>query len=137
VGTPEKSAKVFQLRHPGSERLFGESIMQSNIIPVFSAIWFGILTSISPCPLATNIAATSYIGAQIKSSYGTLIAGLFYTIGRAIAYVGISIIILFGLLAIPDISLFLQEYMSKIIGPLLIVSGLVILKILPIGPSPK
>jgi len=109
--------------------------MESNIIPIFSATWFGILTSISPCPLATNIAATSYIGTQIKSSYGTLIAGLFYTIGRAVAYVGISITIIFGLLAIPDISLFLQEYMSKIIGPLLIVSGLVILKILPIDFS--
>jgi cytochrome c biogenesis protein CcdA len=109
--------------------------MESNIIPTFSAIWLGMLTSISPCPLATNIAATSYIGSQIKSSYSTLIAGLSYAIGRAIAYVGISIIIVLGLLSIPDISFFLQKHMGKVIGPLLIVSGLVILKILPINFS--
>ena len=106
--------------------------MESNIIPVFSAIWFGILTSVSPCPLATNIAATSYIGKQIRGSYGTLIAGFSYTIGRAAAYTGISIIVIFGLLSIPEIAFFLQEHMNKMLGPLLIIAGLFILEILPI-----
>jgi len=93
--------------------------MENSLIPVFSAIWFGILTSISPCPLATNIIATTYIGKQIKDSYGTLIAGFFYTIGRAFAYVVISFIIVFSLLSVPEISFFLQENMNKILGPLL------------------
>ena len=104
--------------------------METSLIPGFSAIWFGILTSISPCPLTTNIIATTYIGKQIKSSYGTLIAGFFYTIGRALAYVVISFIIVFSLLSVPEISFFLQENMNKILGPLLIIAGLFVLEIL-------
>ena len=104
--------------------------MESSLIPAFSAIWFGILTSISPCPLATNIMATTYIGKQIKNSYGTLIAGFFYTIGRAFAYVVISFVIVISLLSISEISFFLQENMNKILGPLLIIAGLLILEIL-------
>ena len=104
--------------------------MENSLIPIFSAIWFGILTSISPCPLATNIIATTYIGKQIKNTYGTLIAGLFYTIGRAFAYVVISFIIVFSLLSVPEISFFLQENMNKILGPLLIITGLFVLEIL-------
>jgi hypothetical protein len=103
--------------------------MESNVVAVSSAIWFGILTSVSPCPLATNIAATSYIGKQIRRSYGALIAGVFYTIGRAAAYTGISIVIISGLLSIPEISFFLQDHMNKILGPLLIISGLFILEV--------
>jgi cytochrome c-type biogenesis protein len=104
--------------------------MESSLVPVFSAIWLGILTSISPCPLATNIVATTYIGKQIKDSYGTLIAGFFYTIGRASAYVIISFIIVFSLLSIPEISFFLQGNMNKILGPVLIIAGLFVLNIL-------
>ena len=104
--------------------------MEISLIPAFSAIWFGILTSISPCPLATNIIATTYIGKQIKNSYGTLIAGFFYTIGRAFAYVIISFIIVISLLSVPEISFFLQENMNKILGPLLIIAGLFVLEIL-------
>jgi len=106
--------------------------MEGHIIPVSSAIWFGILTSVSPCPLATNIAATSYIGKQIRGSFGTLIAGFSYTIGRAVAYIGISILIISGLLSMPKISFFLQDHMNQILGPLLIISGLFILEVVSI-----
>ena len=106
--------------------------MESNVVAVSSAIWFGILTSVSPCPLATNIAATSYIGKEISGYYGTLIAGFSYTIGRSVAYIGISTLIISGLLSIPEISLFLQEHMNEILGPLLIISGLFILEVISI-----
>jgi len=55
--------------------------MESSVIQLFSAIWFGILTSVSPCPLAT-----SYIGKHIDNSYGTLIAAFFYTITQLATY---------------------------------------------------
>ncbi|MGD8512679.1 MAG: aromatic aminobenezylarsenical efflux permease ArsG family transporter [Deltaproteobacteria bacterium] len=106
--------------------------MEGHIIPVSSAIWFGILTSVSPCPLATNIAATSYIGKQIRGSFGTLVAGFSYTIGRAVAYICISMFIVSGLLSMPKISFFLQDHMNQILGPLLIISGLFILEVVSI-----
>ncbi|MFP4533918.1 MAG: aromatic aminobenezylarsenical efflux permease ArsG family transporter [Desulfobacterales bacterium] len=106
--------------------------MELTALPMISALWFGILTSISPCPLATNIAATTFIGKQIKSRYGTLVAGAAYTGGRALAYIVISFIIVAGLFSIPGVSMFLQQYMNKILGPVLIIVGILILDIIPL-----
>lgn len=106
--------------------------MASETLPMISALWFGILTSISPCPLATNIAATTFIGKQIRTRFGTLVAGAAYTGGRAIAYILICAVIVAGLFSIPGVSMFLQQYMNKLLGPLLIVVGLLILNIIPL-----
>ena len=106
--------------------------MELSALPMVSALWFGILTSISPCPLATNIAATTFIGKQIETRYGTLVAGAAYTGGRALAYILICFIIVAGLFSIPGVSMFLQQYMNKLLGPVLIVVGLLIADIIPL-----
>ncbi|MFO7753334.1 MAG: aromatic aminobenezylarsenical efflux permease ArsG family transporter [Desulfobacteraceae bacterium] len=111
--------------------------MDISALPIFSALWFGILTSISPCPLATNIAATTFIGKQIETRYSTLVAGAAYTGGRAAAYILICFIIVGGLYSIPGVSMFLQQYMNKVLGPLLIIAGLIIMGIIPLAvPQP-
>ncbi len=97
-----------------------------------SAFWFGILTSISPCPLATNIAAISYIGKHVDSSRKVILAGIFYTLGRMISYIGISLTIIAGLLSIPQLSFFLQEHMNKFLGPALLIAGILLLEIIPL-----
>lgn len=106
--------------------------MELTALPMISALWFGILTSISPCPLATNIAATTFIGKQIQTRYGTLMAGVAYTGGRALAYILICFIIVAGLFSIPGVSMFLQQYMNKLLGPVLIIAGLLIADIIPL-----
>ncbi len=106
--------------------------MELTALPMISALWFGILTSISPCPLATNIAATTFIGRQIQTRYGTLVAGAAYTGGRALAYILICFIIVAGLFSIPGVSMFLQQYMNKILGPVLIAVGILIADIIPL-----
>lgn len=88
------------------------------------AVWFGILTSISPCPLATNIAAISYIGKKVEHPRLVLMTGLLYTLGRSLAYLVLGMLLVKSLLSAPYISFFLQRYMIKIIGPLLIVVGM-------------
>lgn len=106
--------------------------MEIGAAQILSVVWLGILTSISPCPLATNVAATTYIGKQIKSRYATILAAVAYTIGRTIAYMLISMLIIAGLISIPGVSNFLQQHMNQILGPVLLVSGLFILDLIPL-----
>jgi cytochrome c-type biogenesis protein len=104
--------------------------MDSMLLGALSAFWFGILTSISPCPLATNIAAISYIGKHVESNRKVMLSGIFYTLGRMISYIGISLIIIAGLLSIPHVSFFLQEHMNKLLGPILLIAGLFLLEVI-------
>ena len=95
-----------------------------------SALWFGILMSISPCPLATNIAAMSYIGKNVGSPRAVLLSGLLYTLGRVLAYVGLAVLVIQGLLSIPGVAQFLERYMNLLIGPLLIIVALFLLGVI-------
>jgi cytochrome c-type biogenesis protein len=95
-----------------------------------TALWLGILTSISPCPLASNIAAISFIGRRGGQTRQVLLSGLLYTIGRTVAYQGLSIVIVAGLLATGDVARFLQRYLNQILGPVLILVGMVLLGLL-------
>jgi cytochrome c-type biogenesis protein len=106
--------------------------MEIGSVEIFSAVWLGILTSISPCPLATNIAATTYIGRQIDSRYATVFAALAYTIGRTLSYMMVSVLIIAGLISIPGVSNFLQMHMNQLLGPVLLIAGLFILDLIPI-----
>ena len=87
--------------------------MEYGIAQVFSVVWLGILTSISPGPMATNIAATTYIGKQINFSYATVLAAVAYTIVRTISYIIIAILIIAGFISIPGVSRFLQVHMNQ------------------------
>jgi len=94
---------------------------------VFSAFWLGILTAISPCPLATNIAAISFIGRKAGRKNHVLISGFLYAAGRTLAYIGLGAVITAGVLGSSEISRFLQQYMNEAIGPIMIILGLVLL----------
>jgi sulfite exporter TauE/SafE len=101
--------------------------MTSIYIGAGTAIWLGILTSISPCPLTTNIAAMSYIGKRVDNPRHVLLSGLLYTLGRGLAYTALGALIVAGLLSIPGAARFLQNYMNQVLGPFLIVAGLILL----------
>jgi cytochrome c biogenesis protein CcdA len=104
---------------------------------VGTALWLGILTSISPCPLATNVAAMGFIGRRTDRAGGALATGLLYTAGRALAYAALGMLLVHGLLAIPTASAWLQENMIRLLGPLLLVTALFLLELLalPAGRS--
>jgi cytochrome c biogenesis protein CcdA len=93
---------------------------------VAAAFWLGILTAISPCPLATNITAISYVGRELSSPGKVLQAGILYTLGRMLAYVVIGILLTESLLSAPLAAQFLQKYMNLALGPVLILVGLVL-----------
>jgi cytochrome c biogenesis protein CcdA len=101
--------------------------MDSYIVALGSAIWLGILTSISPCPLATNIAAISYIGKRVVRPGAVLLSGVMYTVGRMLTYIVLGVLVVASALSIPDVALFLQQNMNKALGPVLIVVGILLL----------
>lgn len=106
--------------------------MDTLAAAIGSAFWLGLLTSISPCPLATNIVAVSYIGKRMESPRRVLLTGLVFTLGRVVAYVSLAMILVYSLLALPEVAMFLQRYMNKALGPLLIIVGLILLGVVRI-----
>ena len=110
-----------------------------------SAFWLGLLTSISPCPLATNIAAISFLGRSVGNTRKVLLSGLLYTLGRTIVYVGLGVLILLVFQAAltggdpnsaaPGVSRFLQKYMGVVLGPVLILVGMMLLGMLDFSGS--
>lgn len=97
------------------------------------ALWLGVLTSISPCPLATNIAAISYIGKRVERPALVFWSGMFYTLGRTLAYTALGMLLVASLLSIPELSFFLQTNMNKILGPVLIIVGMFLLGLIPLN----
>ena len=100
-----------------------------------SAIWLGILTSISPCPLATNVAAVSFLSKKINHPKAVLWAGSAYTFGRMIAYAVLGMIIITSIISVPSAANFLQKYMNRILGPILLVVGLFLLNVIRLNIS--
>lgn len=98
--------------------------MNELVTAAATALWLGILTSISPCPLASNVAAVSYISRHVGSPRRVWLAGALYSAGRALTYVGVGLVVVTSLLSLPSVSLFLQREMNRVLGPLLILVGL-------------
>jgi cytochrome c-type biogenesis protein len=97
-----------------------------------SALWLGILTSISPCPLATNVAAISFVGRRVGNPRRVFVAGLLYTLGRSLAYLVLGVLLVGSLLSVPHVSYVLQKHMNKILGPVLILAGMFLLELLQV-----
>jgi len=107
--------------------------LNSMAFDIGMAVWFGILTSISPCPLATNITAISFIGRRVNSVNNVLLSGLLYTAGRMAAYTILGIVLVSSIELMPPLANFLQKYMVYLIGPALIIIGVLLLDILKIN----
>ena len=104
-------------------------LQAASLVAVASALWLGILTSISPCPLATNIAAISFIGRQVGSPRRVFLSGFLYALGRTLAYLALGVLLVTSVLSVPELSMFLQRYMNKLLGPLLIVVAMFLLEL--------
>ncbi|MDZ7817055.1 MAG: aromatic aminobenezylarsenical efflux permease ArsG family transporter [Planctomycetota bacterium] len=102
-------------------------------IGISSAAWLGILTAISPCPLATNIAAISFISKKIDRPSYVLTSGLVYTFGRLLTYVVLAVLLVNALLEAPKLSVFLQNYINMFLAPLLILAGMYLLELISFG----
>jgi len=103
-----------------------QDLLSSTQMPLLSAFLLGLMTAISPCPLATNITAIGYISKDISDKKRVFYNGLVYTLGRAISYTLIGLLFFFGASQL-ELSGIFQEWGEKLIGPILIIIGLFML----------
>lgn len=106
-----------------------QEILANYNIPILSAFILGVMTSISPCPLATNITATAYIAKNIADKRSVLLSGLLYALGRAFSYTLVALILFFGASKF-HIARFLNQNGEKFLGPILIIIGLILLNVI-------
>lgn len=111
---------------------FLQKILENSPYSFLTAAILGLMTAISPCPLATNISAIGYIGRDIEDRRRVFINGLVYTLGRAVSYTGIALVIYFGASQM-DISGWFQRWGEKLLGPALIIIGLFMLDFITIN----
>ena len=101
------------------------------LLAASGALWLGLLTAMSPCPLATNVAAISYVAKRVDRPTLVLSAGLIYTLGRTVSYILVALLVVQGLLSLSAVSMFLQHNLNLVLGPVLVVVGLLLLDIIP------
>jgi len=108
---------------------FLSNLYATTSIPLVSALVLGLLTAISPCPMATNITAIGFIGKNLADKNRVFYNGLIYTLGRTVSYSVLALILFFGADQLKISGVF-QRYGEKIIGPLLIIIGIFMLGVI-------
>ena len=111
---------------------FLNNLYANTSVPIVSALVLGLLTAISPCPMATNITAIGFIGKDIENKNRVFYNGLVYTLGRTFSYTALAIIIFLGADQFKISGIF-QQYGEKIIGLLLLLIGIFMLGIIKIN----
>ncbi len=114
-----------------------QELLAGSSLPVLSAFLLGLLVSLSPCPLATNVAALAYLGKQATSSEESLVSGFMYAAGRALSYSLVAALLVTVGLEASRVSWLLQDAGQYLLGPVLILAGLVVLGVIslpvPVG----
>lgn len=106
--------------------------MHDTLAVTGSGLLLGLITAVSPCPLATNLAATVWLSRHATSRRRALLGALTYTMGRVVAYGAIAAILALGTLGAPSVSHSLQEWLPPFVGPLLVLTAMVLLELLPL-----
>lgn len=100
-----------------------------------AALSLGVLTSISPCPLAGNVAAISFISRSLGSRPRSLLSGLLYTLGRMAAYVGLGLLVMGSVLGSDQATRWLDRYLNQLLGPVLVIVGVLLSGLVRWGAS--
>jgi cytochrome c-type biogenesis protein len=96
------------------------------------ACWLGILTSISPCLLATNVTAIGFISRRLDQPRLVALSGTCYMAGQALGFIVLAALITGSIASVPLLSHGLQKYMFRLLGPIMLVTGLLLLEFIKI-----
>jgi cytochrome c-type biogenesis protein len=108
-----------------------QNLLGNTNAPVVYAFILGLMTAISPCPLATNITAIGFISKDIENKKIVFLNGILYTLGRAISYTSLGVILFFGASRFHIAKIF-GTYGERLLGPLLVIIGIFMLDIIKI-----
>ncbi|MCE5206373.1 MAG: aromatic aminobenezylarsenical efflux permease ArsG family transporter [Porphyromonadaceae bacterium] len=111
---------------------FLQSLSEGSGWPLFTAFLLGLMTALSPCPLATNITATAYLGKDIGIKKRVLFNGIFYTLGRMFTYTALGALFFFGASQL-KIAVLLQSFGGVWLGIALLLIGFFMLDIIPLN----
>ena len=114
---------------------FLQQIVDNSDIPILTAFILGLMTAISPCPLATNITATAYLSKDIADKKRVLFNGIFYTLGRTFSYSALGLIFYFGASRF-HVARWLQNISGLYLGIALIIIGILMLDIIRLKNIP-
>ncbi|MCL4218138.1 MAG: sulfite exporter TauE/SafE family protein [Candidatus Hydrogenedentes bacterium] len=104
--------------------------MSQWILAAGGALWLGVLTSISPCLLATNVTAISFLARKVDRPRYVLLSSGCYMLGQAAAFVLLAMLLVGSLVSAPVLSHWLQKYMYGLLGPILILAAMFLLELL-------
>jgi cytochrome c biogenesis protein CcdA len=117
---------------------FLQNLVDNSQFPILTAFVLGLMTAISPCPLATNISAVGFISKDIENRKKIFLNGILYTLGRAVSYSVLGIFLIAILkqgASIYRIQKAVSTYGEMFIGPLLVIIGLFMLDFVKIHLS--
>ncbi|WP_270419766.1 aromatic aminobenezylarsenical efflux permease ArsG family transporter [Bacteroides intestinalis] len=109
-----------------------QNLADGSSWPILTAFLLGLMTAISPCPLATNITATAYLSKDIGNKRRVLFNGVFYTLGRMFTYTALGLIFYFGASQF-QIAKLLQGVGGMWLGIALVIIGVLMLDVIKLG----
>ena len=109
-----------------------QQLLDQSQLPLLSAFILGLMMAISPCPLATNITAIAYIGKDLENRRKVFYNGLIYTLGRIVSYSTLGVAIYYGASGYKISDIF-QGYGERLLGPVLLIVGILMLNLIPWG----
>jgi len=109
-----------------------QQLLDQSQWPLLSAFILGLMMAISPCPLATNITAIAYIGKDLENRRKVFYNGLIYTLGRIVSYSTLGVAIYYGASGYKISDIF-QGYGERLLGPVLLIVGILMLNLIPWG----
>lgn len=102
-------------------------LLENSSFPLLTAFVLGLMTTISPCPLCTNVTAIGFIGKNVNNKRQIITNGLLYALGKIVAFTSLATVFVLGA-NVMDAQLFFETYGEMLLGPFLIVGGLFMLE---------
>lgn len=114
---------------------FLQNLADNSQIPIITAFILGLITAMSPCPLATNITATAWLSRDITNKRAVLLNGVMYTLGRMFTYTSLGMLFYFGASKF-KIAQALQSIGGVWLGIALVIFGILMMDIIKIPGFP-